>query len=89
MTHVLACAKHPTAVCGYSKGRQDKKGGGGGLFSYCEAPGLMLNKMCVVPLTVISCLGLTGEMFPQAQTSSVKLEVDFEEFGGALGLPRS
>lgn len=89
MTHVLACAKCPTAVRGYSKGRQDKKGGWG-----CSPPvrlqGLMLNKMlCVVPPTVISCLGLTGEMFPQAQMSSAKLEVDFEEFGGVLELSRS
>lgn len=42
----------------------------------------MLNKtLCVVPPTVISGLGLPGEMFPQTRPSSAKLARDFGEFG--------
>lgn len=49
----------------------------------------MLHKtLCLVPPTVISCLGLSGEVFPQTWTSSEKLAMDFEGFGGAVEIPR-
>lgn len=49
----------------------------------------MLNKtLCLVPPTVISCLGLTGEIFPWTLTNLSKLAMDFEGFGGTAEVPR-
>lgn len=63
---------------------------GWGCFLTVRHQGLMLNKMlCVVPPTVISCVGLTREMLLQTQANSATLEMDFEEFGGTLEIPRS
>ena len=51
--------------------------------------GLTMNRtLCLVPPTVIPCLGLTGEMFSQTWTTLAKLVMDFEGFGCAVATPR-
>lgn len=42
-----------------------------------------------MPPTIISGIGLTGEIFLQTQANPETLEMGFEEFGGALEIPRS
>lgn len=62
---------------------------GVGLISLARHQGLMLNKtLCLVPPTVISCLGSNGEMFPQTRTGSGKWAMNLEGFGGAMEICR-
>ena len=62
---------------------------GGSYYPRSGYQGLMMNEtLCLGPPTIISRLGLTGEMLPQTRPSLGKLVMDTEGCGGAGEMSR-